>query len=461
MLLILLKSTIIWLVWILCYHLVLKYNTYYIGRRIFLYVGLISGLLLPWLVTPLGGLDFNTSTPVIFIEELTNGNGIQEGNAVSKPIANINNWLGVIVWSVYILGVVIMFFRTFRELIFLRKIIKRHDAQQLIFSEQVASPISFLSFTIIPKENNFSKQELEMILHHESIHIQKKHFIDVLLMQFLQILLWFHPLIWIYKKYFMLIHENEADEFASQVAPYEYGQLLLKVGTQKNRLKMTHSFNYSPLKNRIFMLTKNRKQTSTLGYLLALPLLMLSLMAMKPKSDKKVYYNLSKTPLEMKIGNDKITWSEKASGPDTIYVIDPETEQEVVTIMNRENEQIALKYNNKQTVLYQFLLNKDYDYDDELIFQLKKHVLAQINKTPQNFNALSINNMVVDEKKQIKYFDVVFYKDQSRIDKISKGEMKKLQVSIAQFFEKNNQLKVKSEHAGEPLYIEDFCTIKF
>src|SRR5690606_39609713 len=58
-------------------------------------------------------------------------------------------------------------------------------------------------------ENNQIDQELFV---HEKAHITQKHSLDILFIEALQILFWFNPLIYLYKKAMKLNHEFLADQ---------------------------------------------------------------------------------------------------------------------------------------------------------------------------------------------------------------------------------------------------------
>jgi beta-lactamase regulating signal transducer with metallopeptidase domain len=118
-------------------------------------------------------------------------------------------------------------------------------------------------------------KELEYIILHEAAHSTRKHWLDLWISQLACMLFWFHPLIWRYRYLLRLQHEYEADSMAAGKDPYSYGQFLLRQTLLRGVPAIAHSFHFSPIKNRIHMLTK--KQSFSPGnwnYLLLIPVLL-------------------------------------------------------------------------------------------------------------------------------------------------------------------------------------------
>jgi hypothetical protein len=114
-----------------------------------------------------------------------------------------------------------------------------------------------------------------MIMAHEQQHIRRHHSADKLLMLLVQSLFWFHPLVYAFGKRLTLVHEFQADTIASgQTA--DYGKFLLEQMVMQSAPLPAHSFNYSPIKNRILMITRTSSPESrTVKYLLGIPMLLI------------------------------------------------------------------------------------------------------------------------------------------------------------------------------------------
>ncbi|RZJ82602.1 MAG: M56 family metallopeptidase, partial [Chryseobacterium sp.] len=151
---------------------------------------------------------------------------------------------------------------------------KKNRYAQVIYREldDDQTAFSFFGFLFI----NPSALEKDTIIRHELIHITQKHSLDVMLFELIQIISWFNPVIYLYKKDIKLLHEYIADELTTRVAvpKHEYAMLLIQnsFGAQSNALT-NQIFNQSVLKKRISMLNKQKSGTNArLKMLLALPL---------------------------------------------------------------------------------------------------------------------------------------------------------------------------------------------
>lgn len=119
-------------------------------------------------------------------------------------------------------------------------------------------------------------EQNSIIFKHEDIHVKQKHFLDLIFFEVLQVVFWFNPIIYFYKKSIAIIHEFLADEEASKIAQNKIAYASLLVSKQFSIQPATaftqHFFNHSTLKSRIIMLSKNpSKKTAWLKYGLLAP----------------------------------------------------------------------------------------------------------------------------------------------------------------------------------------------
>jgi TonB family protein len=119
-------------------------------------------------------------------------------------------------------------------------------------------------------------EQKSVIFRHEDIHVKQKHFLDLIFFEMLQIVFWFNPIIYFYKKSITIIHEFLADEEASKIAQDKvaYASLLLskQFSIQPATIFTQYFFNHSTLKSRIIMLSKNpSKKTALLKFGLLAP----------------------------------------------------------------------------------------------------------------------------------------------------------------------------------------------
>jgi hypothetical protein len=142
---------------------------------------------------------------------------------------------------------------------------------------KTAIAFSFLDRIYIGE--NIPETQRQVILEHEYQHLQKRHSWDMLLVELLQLLLWFNPLIYIYKLQIRQLHEFEVDHSVTAQFPISnYINTLLNQSFGSQNVSFIHTFsNTSQLKNRINMLRHTKKTTlRTLKYLLIIPVLALA-----------------------------------------------------------------------------------------------------------------------------------------------------------------------------------------
>jgi len=118
-------------------------------------------------------------------------------------------------------------------------------------------PYSFWKYIFIPKKQ--LKSLHQNLIDHEKAHCIQKHSLDILLIEIFQILFWFNPFIYFYKKSIKLNHEFLADEYVlqrnSDLKTYQH-QILDCIATQ-NPSMMASNFNFILTKKRLLMMTKN------------------------------------------------------------------------------------------------------------------------------------------------------------------------------------------------------------
>ncbi|MDP4185898.1 MAG: M56 family metallopeptidase, partial [Bacteroidota bacterium] len=99
----------------------------------------------------------------------------------------------------------------------------------------------------------------ERILIHETEHVKQKHSVDIMILEMLTVFQWCNPFIWLIRR---LVRENH--EFLADKAVLDKGfspsgyKLLLLSQVAGDGFLITNNFNYSLIKNRIRMISKNK-----------------------------------------------------------------------------------------------------------------------------------------------------------------------------------------------------------
>ncbi|HUM89658.1 MAG TPA: TonB family protein, partial [Prolixibacteraceae bacterium] len=138
-------------------------------------------------------------------------------------------------------------------------------------------PFSFFNFIFVSKTMD-NEAELKTVVAHEKVHINERHWADLLLLEVARTVQWFNPLLLLYRKAIMQNHEYLADYGTLQngVSAQTYKAVLVNQMLGVPVLKVANGFTlFNPTK-RIFMMNKNKtKPAMQLKLLWALPLVAL------------------------------------------------------------------------------------------------------------------------------------------------------------------------------------------
>ncbi|MBR4216051.1 MAG: M56 family metallopeptidase [Bacteroidales bacterium] len=146
--------------------------------------------------------------------------------------------------------------------------IKIEQGTELIVSESVKSPISWLKYIFINSADY--RDNPHEILTHEMAHIHYRHSIDLIFIDLLCCLQWFNPVIWLFRKELRSVHEFQADAAVvnSGINAKNYQILLIKKAAGRNWSSVVSSLNHSNLKNRIAMMSKKSSKSAAFKVLL-------------------------------------------------------------------------------------------------------------------------------------------------------------------------------------------------
>ncbi|MDR4988829.1 MAG: M56 family metallopeptidase [Bacteroidales bacterium] len=125
------------------------------------------------------------------------------------------------------------------------------------------APFSFFSYVFIP-EALADQDDLYPVIMHERGHAKHLHTIDLIFVELLRVIFWFHPAVWYARRELKLQHEYEADRYVlhqDDVDKVSYQKLLLQVNMSGFHFSLTTPFTYPPLKKRIMMMNKKMKKS--------------------------------------------------------------------------------------------------------------------------------------------------------------------------------------------------------
>ncbi len=298
----LIKVSAILVLFYVCYKMFLNGETFFESNRSFLLLGLVLAFLLPLITIP----------KYIAVEPTINESAFVLDDALLQSQLMVENNSSVfitLITHLYVVGVLFFmgrFLLQFKSLItLLIKSTKQRVASYIfVITKNIISPFSFFNW-IVFNPNQFSDIELEQIINHEKVHAKQLHSIDILLVELICIVLWFNPLVWLYKKDLRQNLEFIADKNAQATTNCKksYQHLLLKTSVPNYQMALTNNFYNSLIKKRIVMLHKNKsKNRNQLKLLIVLPALVLFLMSF---STKDIYIEAKSSNTETAIISQK------------------------------------------------------------------------------------------------------------------------------------------------------------
>jgi hypothetical protein len=270
------KSSGLLVLFYFAYFFLLRKETFFNSNRWFLLAGLITSLVLPFLVyTKIVWVDPTPMPAVNYSSGYIPHNII---NTIPEESFEINwNYVVLAIYGIGFLALIIKFAADFYSL---NSVLKGKEVQQeadfkLIDIDENIAPFSYFDY-IVYNSSMFTESELESILEHEKVHSDQNHTVDVIISRIFCVLFWFNPIIWLYKKAILqnleFIADNEAAKKISDKKAYQY--TLLKITTHETCVAITNHFYQSLIKKRIVMLNKNQsKKTNYWKYCTIIPAL--------------------------------------------------------------------------------------------------------------------------------------------------------------------------------------------
>lgn len=253
------------------YIFLFKNTTFHHVNRLYLFFSLTISFVIPVLHVPVVPLDYHIlsedfmHTPSRDLPDLDADKSIA---TVGSPM-NFSILLAVVYWT----GFAIMTLRLLFSLIKIFKIknqssIRLEDNVKIVRTD-LSQPFSYFNLIFLPKNENRS-----LIIQHEKVHVSQYHWIDLLFTEIAATILWFNPIMILYKRSVKIQHEYLADactiKRGAKLEQY-LECLLLQIQTE-NEAEFISQFYSKTIKNRIIMMTKNKtSHRSSALYLLLIP----------------------------------------------------------------------------------------------------------------------------------------------------------------------------------------------
>jgi TonB family protein len=249
---------------LILHFVLMKNETDFRFRRILLLSGILVSILFP-----LFHLNMQTHVPVLgdvipptWLPEVTvTADG--DTQAAKAATGNVSFW--TIINIVYVAGAAVVLLLFIVRLKGLFRVfgaaIQTPDRLIIIETDELTSSFSFFRYIVIGQASQLSDQEKHQIIEHEKEHARRFHSADIVLLQILKVVFWFNPLIKIYEKIFVQLHEFEADARAVENHDKnDYCSLMAKVALLSADIKLANHFSNSLTLKRIEMIRKHKTQ---------------------------------------------------------------------------------------------------------------------------------------------------------------------------------------------------------
>lgn len=232
------------------YILLYQTDTFHKRNRYFLLFGSVFTLVLPL-------VEFN------FTRNQDAISGIFYLTLVSVKIEQTNSWffslsgffsiLTVIYLVIFLFLLLRLFFRLFNLIYFIyQNQVQYRRGYYLIQTEGKMPTFSFFNYLFWDNTLPLSEEEADKIINHEQAHIWDKHSFDVIFLEFLKVILWFHPVVYLLDKELRMQHEFIADDTVLKESDAQsYRRLLLVTLFKKMNISLVSNFNRSEIQYRL------------------------------------------------------------------------------------------------------------------------------------------------------------------------------------------------------------------
>jgi bla regulator protein BlaR1 len=271
-----LQIVVFQLVFLVLYDLFLKRETFFNANRLYLVFTPLLSFVLPLIKIPAFQQaipeQYTVTLPAVLISE--NASAVTK-NASDAATSFSFQW--EFVWYLGMAVAAVLFLYKLFRILRMKRIGKCIKDRNFEVIELPDTDTAFTFLNTVFLGANLSEAKKESILEHERVHIRERHSLDLLWFEFLRIIFWFNPLVYLFQKRIILLQEYIADArvVASKGRSAYYEELLSQVFNTDNFSFVNTFFNHSLIKNRILMLQKSKSgKIAQLRYLLLIPMIL-------------------------------------------------------------------------------------------------------------------------------------------------------------------------------------------
>ena len=280
MIIYLLKSSGCIALFYLVYLVFFKYTDWFQLNRAYLLTGVVLSFIVPMIVV--------SGTPIdVAATIMEEGYTIADTFHVADVAVSIKADYSIIAYLYYFgaaLALLITLTSVLKSLRLYWSADKLKLNNQTVVVDPNIKPFSFFGILFIR-----SQDEDPIIVQHEMVHIKHRHWIDLVVVEVATIILWFNPIMYVYRRSIAIQHEYIADrEVIANVTVETYLGCITKQLESRMWAGIASRFNARSIKQRIIMAT-NTKSYPAFRYTIVLPTFALVIMAFATRETTNVF----------------------------------------------------------------------------------------------------------------------------------------------------------------------------
>ena len=395
----LLNATAIWLISLVLFDVFLRRESYHGYNRFYLLFTFLLGALLP-LWQWQGDSPVYTAALQRPVERVIAAKETIVASAT--PVSASVDW-ELYLGYIYLAGAFVSLVLLLAEVVKIVGLYRagnryREGSCIIIETNKDCAPFSIFNYVFVSSRARYDEEEWATIIAHEQMHGLLFHFVDLLLMQVARIVFWFHPLVYVYQKRLMMQHEYQADK-AGQAQPQFYGRFLIEQALLQTAPKITHSFNRSPIKNRIVMLTRKSSTTARIKMLVFVPLALVCALCFSKNAFSQKFV---KNGNVITYRGNRFEMSEPMT--DTMTMTDPVSGKEKQMLVTRDPLVIKMNgkklYNTDEVTTRPQPFTKNGSIEEYLL----KNLSEELNKLPDGEYSPGLSEVVFDANGKIIFY---------------------------------------------------------
>ncbi|MBN2812654.1 MAG: hypothetical protein JXQ80_01185, partial [Bacteroidales bacterium] len=240
----------------LLYYLLFRKETFYRFNRFYLLASIVLSHLLPVVKLPIRQVTIQTTIPDYGDFGAVDYAAIAQTNIQSAPVINIPQLVYSCIASIIALYLIYQLISMVALVI--RKNATRLGTYRLILLPEKNQSFSFFNLIFL----NATPDDVadgNQVLQHELAHARQLHSLDIFIIQVVKIFQWFNPFIYLTEKAMQETHEYLADQAVmEQNGEFDQYRMLLLTQVFGIQPGIFSYFNYSLIKNRLIMMTKEK-----------------------------------------------------------------------------------------------------------------------------------------------------------------------------------------------------------